>query len=79
MGENAVAEPSVGTGDGLDVCDWPSLSDDGLRLAERGVLDSIAGSKSGWRRACLLRWSLRMKRLSHSGHTKRFSPGKHSA
>lgn len=27
-----------------------------------------------WRRACLVRWSLRMKRRSHTGHTNFFSP-----
>lgn len=35
---------------------------------------NMDGLKSGWRRACLIRWSLRMKRLLHSGHWKRFSP-----
>lgn len=34
----------------------------------------MEGWKPGWRRACLLRWSLRMKRLSQSGQRKRFSP-----
>lgn len=37
----------------------------------RPIMD---GWKSGWRRACLIRWSLRMKRLAQSGHWKRFSP-----
>lgn len=27
-----------------------------------------------WRRACFVRWSLRMKRRSHTGHTNFFSP-----
>lgn len=27
-----------------------------------------------WRRACLVRWSLRMNRRSHTGHTNFFSP-----
>lgn len=27
-----------------------------------------------WRRACLVRWSLLMKRRSHTGHTNFFSP-----
>lgn len=27
-----------------------------------------------WRRACLVRWSLRMKRRSHAGHANFFSP-----
>lgn len=34
----------------------------------------MEGWKLGCRRACLMRWSLRMKRLSQSGHRKRFSP-----
>lgn len=33
-----------------------------------------SGRKPGWRRACLVRWSLRVKRLVHSGQGKRFSP-----
>lgn len=27
-----------------------------------------------WRRACLVRWSLRMNRRSHIGHANFFSP-----
>lgn len=33
-----------------------------------------SGRKPGWRRACLVRWSLRVKRLEQSGQGKRFSP-----
>ena len=44
-------------------------------LSSRTPLRAIMeGLKPGWRRACLTRWSLRMKRLSHRGHRKRFSP-----
>lgn len=35
---------------------------------------SSSGRKPGWRRACLVRWSLRVKRLEQSGQGKRFSP-----
>lgn len=35
---------------------------------------SSSGRKPGWRRACLVRWSLRMKRLSQMGQLNFFSP-----
>lgn len=35
---------------------------------------SSSGRKPGWRRACLVRWSLRVKRLVHRGQGNRFSP-----
>lgn len=35
---------------------------------------SMLGWKPACRRACLVRWSLLMKHLSHSGQLKRFSP-----
>lgn len=34
----------------------------------------MLGWNSVWRRACLVRWSLRMKRFSHSGQRNCFSP-----
>ncbi len=51
------------------VVDWVKADpwDKPLRLI-------MEGWKLGCRRACLMRWSLRMKRLSQSGHRKRFSP-----
>ena len=63
---------SVGTGDGLETCETPSLaSDDGFRCCP---LLSMSGSNSGCRRACLFRWSLRMKRFMQIGQTNLFSP-----
>lgn len=35
---------------------------------------SSSGRKPGCRRACLVRWSLRVKRLVHRGQGNRFSP-----
>lgn len=37
-------------------------------------LQSMLGWKPSWRRACLVRWSLRMKHLVQRGQAKRFSP-----
>lgn len=69
-------EESVGTGEGL----WEGLREEWevLSLMEAAlrvrVVRIMLGTNSGCRRACLLRWSLRMKRLSHSGHANLFSP-----
>ncbi|KAG9339371.1 hypothetical protein JZ751_023764 [Albula glossodonta] len=43
---------------------------------ELGLNSGGAGSflAARWRRVCLVRWSLRMKRLWHRGQAKRFSP-----
>jgi hypothetical protein len=38
------------------------------------VLGWVRGCPPGWRRACLVRWSLRVNRLVHKGQGKRFSP-----
>lgn len=71
-------DESVGVGDGLvvgvglDVRDIPSLRDEGF--CGWVPLFNMAGSNSGWRRACLLRWSLRIKRLSQIGQQNLFSP-----
>lgn len=45
-------------------------------LLELDFLDRLImlGWNSVWRRACLVRWSLRMNRFSHRGHRNCFSP-----
>lgn len=45
-------------------------------LLELDFLDRLImlGWNSVWRRACLVRWSLRMKRFSQRGHRNCFSP-----
>lgn len=45
-------------------------------LLEPDFLDRLImlGWNSVWRRACLVRWSLRMKRFSHRGQRNCFSP-----
>ena len=59
---------------GLDMSDIPSLPRSYCGEAELGFFFNISGSNSGCLRACLFRWSLRMNRLPHQGHSKFFSP-----
>lgn len=60
-----------------DSCVSPDPDED-MEAEERCLLPGAVGSMPGWKpgclRACLVRWSLLMKHLSHSGQVKRFSP-----
>lgn len=57
---------------------WSPDPVDNVDVEERRLLPVGPWSMLGWNpsclRACLVRWSLRMKHLSQSGHMKRFSP-----
>ena len=61
---------------GLEISDIPSLPRSYCGDSDLGFFFNKSGSElySGCRRACLLRWSLRINRFSHQGHTKFFSP-----
>lgn len=71
---------TVGTGEvlpvTLDVAELPSLREACLL---RDIFLIMPGSNSGWRRACLFRWSERMKRFSQIGQTNLFSPAKYKS
>lgn len=62
---------NYGDAPGLDRSDIPSLL---ISILGWGRFLSIPGSNSGWRRACLFKWSLRIKRFSQIGHENFFSP-----
>lgn len=58
---------------------WSPESEEDMDTEQRRLLAtlepwSMLGWKPACRRACLVRWSLLMKHLSHSGQLKRFSP-----
>ncbi len=57
---------------------WSLEPEDDVDVEECRLRPAGPRSMLGWKptclRACLVRWSLRMKHLSQSGHMKRFSP-----
>lgn len=57
---------------------WSLEPEDDVDVEECRLRPVGPWSMLGWKptclRACLVRWSLRMKHLSQSGHVKRFSP-----
>lgn len=58
---------------------WSPESEEDMDMEQRRLLAtlelwSMLGWKPACRRACLVRWSLLMKHLSHMGQLKRFSP-----
>lgn len=74
LGSYRPAGAGLGTGLGAGLPAWLQGRESlGEVLRGPGRLSS-SGRKPGWRRACLVRWSLRVKRLEQSGQGKRFSP-----